>query len=113
PAEHLRDFVRLYLEHSADCASRIAALAIDCDYGAMGRVAHELVGSAGNAGALETHRLAQALTVACKAGDEAACRRLASLLPQAIEGAAGWLRAWLAEACPTAATQPKLAAAMG
>ncbi len=111
--EDLHDYARLYLEHSADCTSRIAALAIEGDCGAMGRVAHELVGSAGNAGALETYHLAAALAAACKAGDVAACSRIASLLPQATERAAGCLQAWLADPRPTAATLPKLAAAMG
>ena len=109
--EPLRDFARLYLEHSVDCASRIAALAAEGDYGAMGREAHQLVGSAGNAGALETRRLAEALAAAGKAGDEAACRRLAALLPPATERAADWLRAWLADPRPAAVTLPERAAA--
>jgi HPt (histidine-containing phosphotransfer) domain-containing protein len=80
------------------------------DYGAMGRVVHQLAGSAGNAGALETRHLAETLAAACKAGDEVACRRLASILPQATERAAGWLQAWLAAPRPAAATPPELAA---
>ena len=111
--EHLRDFARLYLAYSVDCASRIAALAAEGDYGAMGREAHQLVGTAGNAGAVETCRLAEALAAAGKAGDEAACRRLAALLPPATERAADWLRAWLADPRPGAETLPELAAAAG
>ncbi|MEA2736895.1 MAG: hypothetical protein QOH05_202, partial [Acetobacteraceae bacterium] len=111
--EPLRDFARLYLEHSVDCASRIAALAAAGDFGALGREAHQLVGSAGNVGALRTRRLAEALAAAAKAGDESACRRLAALLPPATERAAGWLRAWLADPRPVAVTLPELAAAAG
>jgi signal transduction histidine kinase/FixJ family two-component response regulator len=96
-AADLRDFARLYLEHSVACAARIALLATEGDYGAMGREAHELAGSAGNAGAQETCRLAKALDTAAKAGDGEACRRLAVLLPPATERAAHWLRAWLAD----------------
>jgi signal transduction histidine kinase/CheY-like chemotaxis protein/HPt (histidine-containing phosphotransfer) domain-containing protein len=109
--EPLRDFAQLYLEHSVSCASRIAALAAQGDYDAMGREAHQLVGSAGNAGALETRRLAEALAAASKAGDEAACRQLASLLPPATERAADWLRAWLADPRQAAVAVP--AAAVG
>ncbi|WP_158932113.1 ATP-binding protein [Acidisphaera sp. S103] len=96
-AADLRDFAHLYLEHSITCVSRIASLAAEGDYGAMGREAHQLVGSAGNAGAQETCRLAMALDTAAKAGDQEACRRLALLLPPATERAARWLRTWLAD----------------
>jgi len=94
-AEDLRDFVDLYLEHSVTCAGRIASLAAEGDYGALGCEVHQLVGSAGNAGAQETYRLAKALDTAAKAGDQAACRRLALLLPPATARAAsccgpGW-----------------------
>lgn len=111
--EQLRDFAGLYLEHSIGCAGRIAALAAKGDYGAMGREAHQLVGSAGNVGALETYRLAEALVAAGKAGDEAACRRLAALLPPATERAASWLRAWLTDPHPSAAALQELAASTG
>ena len=111
--EPLRDFARLYLEHSVDCASRIAALTAAGDYGAMGREAHQLVGSAGNAGALETRRLAEALVAAAKAGDQAGCRQLATLLPPATERAAAWLRAWLADPRMAAVTPAERAAAAG
>ena len=111
--EELHEFADLYLAHSVDCASRIAALAAEGDYGAMGRAVHELVGSAGNAGALETYRLAQRLAAAVKVGDEAACQLFAFLLPPATERAAGWLRAWLADPRTAAATLPDLAAAAG
>jgi signal transduction histidine kinase/ActR/RegA family two-component response regulator/HPt (histidine-containing phosphotransfer) domain-containing protein len=96
PIADLRDFAHLYLEHSVTCASRIASLAARGDYGAIGREAHQLVGSAGNAGAQETYDLAKALDTAAKAGDQAACRRLALLLPPATERADRWLRIWLA-----------------
>jgi CheY-like chemotaxis protein/HPt (histidine-containing phosphotransfer) domain-containing protein len=111
--EELWDFARLYLEHAVECASRIAALAAEGDYGAIGGEAHQLIGSAGNAGAVETRRLAEAISVASKVGDEAACRRLGPLLPPATERAAGWLRAWLADTHPTAATLPELPATVG
>ncbi len=91
----LRDFAQAYLEHSTACASRIVALAAERNYGAMGREVHSLVGSAGNAGALETYLIAQALAAAGKARNEVACLHLASLLPPATERAAHWLRAWL------------------
>jgi TMAO reductase system sensor TorS len=111
PGEELSEFVNLYLEHSTDCVKRITALAASGDFGAMGRVAHELVGSAGNAGASETHHVAKSLELACKAGDEAACRRLAAQLPQATELAANWLRAWVAgDPRPAAARLLELAA---
>jgi signal transduction histidine kinase/ActR/RegA family two-component response regulator/HPt (histidine-containing phosphotransfer) domain-containing protein len=97
PPEQLRDFARLYLEHAIDSASRIAALAAEGDCGAMAREAHQLVGSAGNAGALEMRRLAEALAVASKAGNVAACQLVAALLPPATERAASRLRAWLAD----------------
>jgi HPt (histidine-containing phosphotransfer) domain-containing protein len=113
PAQELRELVRLYLEHSADCVSRITVLAASSDFAALGRAAHELVGSAGNVGALDTHRLAKALEMACKAGDDAACRQVAAELPQATELVAGWLRAWLADSRPDAATLPALATAIG
>jgi signal transduction histidine kinase/ActR/RegA family two-component response regulator/HPt (histidine-containing phosphotransfer) domain-containing protein len=103
PAGALRDFVRDYLDHAADCAERIGVLGDRGDWGAMGRVAHELIGSSGNAGALETHRLAKALDLACKAGDGVACRRLAAALPGTVERAAGRLRAWLDDPRPVAA----------
>jgi signal transduction histidine kinase/FixJ family two-component response regulator len=93
----LRDFAELYLNHSVDCAGRIAALAAAGDYAAMGIEAHGLAGAAVNAGALETCFVAQALAAAGKAGDEATCRQLAARLPPATERAASWLRAWLAE----------------
>jgi len=112
PSEQLRDFARLYLKHSVECVSRIAALAAKGDYGAMGREAHDLVGAAGNAGALETRRIAEALVTACTTGDDAACQQLATLLSPATERAAGWLRAWLADPRPAAATLPELAAAV-
>jgi len=111
PAE-LRDFVLLCLEHSVDCSNRIAALAAQNDYGAMGHEAHKLVGPAGNVGALELSRLAKALTAAGKAGDESACRRLASLLPLATERAAIWLRDSLAEPPSGAGSLPEPAAAV-
>ncbi|HUN39797.1 MAG TPA: ATP-binding protein [Acetobacteraceae bacterium] len=97
PPKQLHDFGMLYLEHSAACAMRIAALATTGDFRAIGAGSHQLIGAAGNAGALETCRLAQALSAAAKAGDENACRELAALLPPATERAARWLRAWLAD----------------
>jgi signal transduction histidine kinase/CheY-like chemotaxis protein/HPt (histidine-containing phosphotransfer) domain-containing protein len=113
PPEPLREIARLYLEHSVDCASHIAALAADGDYTGVGREAHQLVGSAGNVGALETRRLAEALAAAGKAGDEATCRRLASLLLPATERAAGRLRTWIVDPRPAAVTLPELGAATG
>jgi CheY-like chemotaxis protein len=95
--EQLRDYIRLFLEFAVECAGRIAALAAAGDCDAMGREAHQLVGAAGNAGALEMCRLAEACIAAAKSGDEAACRRLGALLPPATERAAGRLRAWLAD----------------
>jgi CheY-like chemotaxis protein/HPt (histidine-containing phosphotransfer) domain-containing protein len=95
--DQLRDFTRLYLEFAVDSASRIAALAAEGDHGAMGFEVHRFVGAAGNAGAVEMSRIATALAAANKAGDGAACRRLASLLPPATERAATRLRAWLAD----------------
>ncbi len=111
--EQLREFVQLYLEHSVDCAGRIAALAAAGDYAAMGHEAHALVGAAGNAGALETRRLAEALVAAGKAGDTAACQRLAALLSPAAERAACWLRAWLANPHAGDVIAPEPVAAAG
>ena len=91
----LREFADLYLDHSVSCADRIATFAAQGDYPAMAREAHALLGAAGNAGALETYQLAQALTAASEANDHAACQRLASQLPPAAARAAVWLRAWL------------------
>jgi CheY-like chemotaxis protein/HPt (histidine-containing phosphotransfer) domain-containing protein len=102
PPGKLREFALLYLEDAADCANRIAALAAEGDCGAVGRAAHQLVGIAGNYGAMETCRLAQALAAAGKAGDDATCRQLARLLPATTERAASWLRAWLEDAQPSA-----------
>jgi CheY-like chemotaxis protein len=113
PPGQLREFALLYLEDAADCANRIAALAANGDCGAVGRTAHQLVGAAGNYGAMQTCRLAQALEASGKAGDEATCRRLAPLLPAAIERAASWLRVWLDEAHPDAPAGHDLAAAGG
>jgi HPt (histidine-containing phosphotransfer) domain-containing protein len=96
-AEDLRHFAQMYLQHSVTCARRIASLAAEGDYDAMGQETHQFVGSAGNAGAMETYRLARALETAAKAGDQTACQRLALLLPPATERAASWLRAWMAE----------------
>jgi CheY-like chemotaxis protein len=95
--EQLREFALLYLQDAAECAGRITTLAANGDFAEMGREAHQLVGAAGNYGAVETSRLAKALVTACRAGDEATCRRLAQLLPPATERAATWLRAWLDE----------------
>jgi signal transduction histidine kinase/ActR/RegA family two-component response regulator len=113
PPEQLREFAHLYLEQSLGCAGRIAALGAEGDCGTLGREAHALVGIAGNAGARETCRLAEALVMAAKAGDPAACRRLALLLPPAAERAAHWLREWLADPQPGAVTLLELAAAAG
>jgi CheY-like chemotaxis protein/HPt (histidine-containing phosphotransfer) domain-containing protein len=110
--EPLRDFVRLYLEHSVESARRIVALAAAGDYRTMGCEAHQLAGSAGNAGALETRRLAEALIAAGKVGDEADCRRLAALLPPAVERAADWLRTWLADPRSAVVTRPEREAAV-
>jgi signal transduction histidine kinase/DNA-binding response OmpR family regulator len=104
PAQ-LRDFAELYLEHSVGSADRIAELAAHGDYDAMAQEVHVLVGAAGNAGAVETYQLAQALAAASAAGDEATCRRLAPQLPPAVARAAVWLRAWLAEPHPDAAAE--------
>jgi signal transduction histidine kinase/ActR/RegA family two-component response regulator/HPt (histidine-containing phosphotransfer) domain-containing protein len=111
PPERLREFALLYLEDAADCTNRIFALAANGDCGAVGRAAHQLVGVAGNFGAMETCRLAQALAASGKAGDVAACRRLARLLPAATERAANWLRTWLDDARQGAPAEPDLAAA--
>ena len=111
PPERLREFALLYLDDAADCANRIFALAANGDCGGVGRAAHQLVGVAGNYGAMETCRLAQALAAAGKAGDEAACRQLAQLLPAATERAAIWLRVWLDDAHHGAPAEPDLAAA--
>ncbi len=100
PTGQLREFALLYLEDAADCANRIVVLAAEGDSGAVARAAHQLVGIAGNYGAMETSRLARTLETAGKAGDEASCRRLAPLLPAATERAASWLRAWLDDAYP-------------
>jgi CheY-like chemotaxis protein len=100
PPDKLRDVARLCLENCVHSAGRIAVLDAEGDYGATGQEAHRLVGPAGNAGAMELCRLAQAISAAGKAGDEAACRRLAALMPAAMERAASRLRAWLAEPLP-------------
>jgi signal transduction histidine kinase/CheY-like chemotaxis protein len=109
PPGQLREFALLYLEDAADCANRIVAAAADGDCGAVGRAAHQLVGVAGNYGAMETCRLAQALAASGKAGDGATCRRLAPLLPEATERAASWLRAWLDDAHLDAPADPDMA----
>jgi signal transduction histidine kinase/CheY-like chemotaxis protein len=111
--EQLRDFARLFLEYSADGAARIAAFAVAGDFAAMRHEVHQLIGAASNAGALEICRLAEALSTAAKAGDEAACRRLATLLPPATEHAATWLLAWLHDRYPGAMARPELATAAG
>jgi CheY-like chemotaxis protein len=111
PPEQLREFALLYIDDAADCANRIVALAATGDCGAVGRAAHQLVGAAGNYGAMETCRLAQALAAAGKSGDLAACRRLAPLLPAVTERAARWLRAWLDDAHQDAPAVPDLATA--
>ena len=113
PGEELHEFAHQYLEHSADCVSRITMLAANGDFGTLRHVVHALAGSAGNTGALETHRLANALEMACKTGDEVTCRRLAAELPEVTEQASEWLRAWLADPRPAVAASPALAAAMG
>ncbi len=96
PAQ-LRDFTRLSLENCVDSVRRIAAFAAAGDYGAAGYEAHKIVGAAGNVGATELCRLAQALSTAGKVGDDAACRRLAARIPAAMERAASRLESWLAE----------------
>ena len=96
-SEQLRDYVRLFLEFAIECAGRIAALAEAGGYDAMGREAHQLLGAAGNAGAVEMCRMAEALVAAGRAGDATACRRLASLVLPATERAANRLRPWLAD----------------
>jgi len=111
PPEQLREFALLYLDDAAECANRIVALATKGDCRAVGRAAHQLVGAAGNYGAMETCRLARALATAGKSGDAAACRRLAPLLPAATQRAASWLRAWLDDAQQGAPAVPDLAAA--
>ncbi len=110
PPAQVREFALLYVEDAADCANRIAALAAEGDCGAVGRAAHQLVGIAGNYGAMETCRLAQVLAASGKAGDEATCRRLAPLLPMTTERAATWLRAWLEDAHSDAPANAGLAA---
>jgi CheY-like chemotaxis protein len=109
--EQLRDFARLCLENCVDCASRIATLSAAGDCGGMGREAHQLVGPAGNAGAVEVCRLAQALAAAGKAGDEAACQTLAMRLSPAMERATSELLAWLVDRHPGAAAMPEPATA--
>jgi len=111
--DQLRDFVRLYLEFAIESTDRIAALAADGEFAAMGIEAHRLVGAAGNAGTLEMSRIAAALAAANKTGDEAACRRLAPLLSSATERAATRLRAWLADPYLDAGTLLEVAAAAG
>jgi CheY-like chemotaxis protein len=111
PPGQLREFALLYLEDAADCANRIVAAAADGDCGAVGRAAHQLVGVAGNYGAMETCHLAQSLAASGKAGDDPTCRRLAPLLPEATERAASWLRAWLDDANLDAPAAPDLATA--
>ncbi len=111
PIGQLREFALLYLEDAADCANRIVAAAADGDCGGVSRAAHQLVGVAGNYGAMETCRLAQALAASGKAGDGATCRRLAPLLPEATERAASWLRAWLDDAHLDAPADPDMATA--
>ena len=113
PPGQLREFALLYLEDAADCANRIAAHAADGDCAGVSRAAHQLVGAAGNYGAMETCRMAQTLEASGKAGDEATCRRLAPLLPAATDRAARWLRAWLDDAHPVAPAGHDLAAATG
>ena len=58
-------------------------------------------------------RLRAKLAAAGKSGDEAACRRLAPLLPAATERAADWLRAWLDDARPDARNEQDVAVAAG
>jgi signal transduction histidine kinase/ActR/RegA family two-component response regulator/HPt (histidine-containing phosphotransfer) domain-containing protein len=108
-----RELAELYLDHSAECVSRITALAAEGDYGAIGGEAHQLAGSAGNYGAMETCRLAQSLEAASKVGDEAGCERLALLLPSATDRAAIRLQAWLADRRIGSPTLPEVAAHAG
>jgi signal transduction histidine kinase/CheY-like chemotaxis protein/HPt (histidine-containing phosphotransfer) domain-containing protein len=111
PPGQLREFALLYLEDAADCANRIVAAAADGDCGAVARAAHQLVGVAGNYGAMEACHLAKLLAASGKSGDDATCRRLAPLLPEATERAASWLRAWLDDAHLDAPADPDLATA--
>jgi HPt (histidine-containing phosphotransfer) domain-containing protein len=111
--EQQRELAELYLDHSAECVSRITALAAAGDYGAIGGEAHQLAGSSGNYGAMETCRLAQSLEAASKAGDEAGCERLALLLPPATDRAAIRLQAWLADRQIGSPTLPEVAAQAG
>jgi HPt (histidine-containing phosphotransfer) domain-containing protein len=108
-AEELREFIGMYLEHSSGCASRVTAFAAAGDYAAIRPVAHELAGTAGNTGAVETHRIAKALVSACAAGDAASCQQLAAELPRATERAARWLQIWSVNRDQVAAASPALA----
>jgi hypothetical protein len=111
PPGKLREYALLYLDDAADCARRIVALAAKGDCGGVGRAAHQLVGAAGNYGAMETCRLAQALAASGKAGDAASCRRLAQQLPGATERAARWLHTWLDDTHPGEPADPELVVA--
>ena len=96
PAQ-LRDFAQLYLEHSVASAEHIAALANAGEFDAIGAEAHQLKGASGNAGAVETSRIADELLAAVRRGDEIECRRLALRLPFVAQRAAAWLGAWISE----------------
>ena len=95
PPESLREFLGLFLEQTEERAARIQAASAEGDLAALGREAHSLLGAAGNVGAVDVSRLAEALETACRAGERAAAERLGGELVAAADLAAAALRAWL------------------
>jgi TMAO reductase system sensor TorS len=66
PAEQLRTLIDSYVSGAADLLRNAEGTLANNDLAALGRVAHDLVSTAGNFGALEVHGLALKLVAACK-----------------------------------------------
>lgn len=74
PAEQFHGLIDSYVSGAADLIRNAEETLANNDLAALGRVAHDLVSTSGNFGALEVHGLALKLAAACKGhrGDEAA-----------------------------------------
>lgn len=91
----LRSYLRFFLSGGYERLEEITAVANAGDLDQLSCLAHDMVSTSGNIGALQTSCLARALARACRIGDSKAARPLLGELAIAAFASNAAIRKWL------------------
>jgi signal transduction histidine kinase/DNA-binding response OmpR family regulator/HPt (histidine-containing phosphotransfer) domain-containing protein len=90
----LRNFISLYLMDLEQQLKRITECRVVNDFVGISQVAHTIVSTAGNLGAMQTSALARCLETACRRGDNDLALRLIGELGASCASSSSAMRIW-------------------